>query len=48
MIKKIYEKPSLTVYEIEKKELILLTSDPSFPELDPDPDPSNPYTFPIG
>ena len=48
MIKKIYEKPSLTVYKIEKKDQILLTSNPSFPDLDPDPDPLNPYPFPIG
>lgn len=48
MIKKKYEKPSLTVYEIGKRNMILLTSDPSFPDLDPDPDPSNPYPFPIG
>ena len=48
MMKKKYEKPSITVFEIENKNQILLTSDPSFPDFEPDPDPTNPYPFPIG
>ena len=48
MMKKKYEKPSISVYELEIKDLILLTSNPSFPDFDPDPDPTNPYPFPIG
>ena len=45
MKKKVYEKPSFTVHEIESKNLILLTSNPSFPGFDPNP---NPYPYPIG
>jgi hypothetical protein len=48
MMKKKYEKPSISVYELGKKNLMLLTSNPSFPDFDPDPDPNNPYPFPIG
>ena len=48
MMKKKYEKPSITFYELEEKNLILLTSDSLFPDFDPDPDPDNPYPYPIG
>lgn len=48
MMKKKYEKPSMLVHELGKKNLILLTSNPSFPDFDPEPDPNNPYPFPIG
>ncbi len=46
---KTYEKPSLKVFEIEDKYLVLLTTstNPSFPDLDPEPTP-DPYPYPIG
>lgn len=48
-MKKTYEKPSLKVFEIENKDYALLasSSNPSFPDLDPEPTP-DPYPYPIG